>query len=231
MTSSNLRTITTIKGLCYTVALSLFMAAFVFAASSSSASQYAPSNAPVAQVTATVGDPSPPVDPVPSRTGVAQVSATVPVTGTAIPTAIATGTVAGTAIPTAIATGTVGGATAVATGTAEATGTVGGATAVATGTVAGSTAVATGTVAATSPTAEATMGADPTATTDMGGGMAEATPTTDMGGGTVGGVTGGTTPPGMPATGSGDNWLVLVLVALGALSLAAGLLVRAPQKK
>jgi hypothetical protein len=75
------------------------------------------------------------------------------------------------------------------------------------------------------------MGAAATATTDMGGGMAAASPTTDMGGGTVGGVTGGTTPPGMPATGNGDNWLVLLLVALGALSFAAGLLVRVPQKK
>jgi hypothetical protein len=35
----------------------------------------------------------------------------------------------------------------------------------------------------------------------------------------------------MPATGNSDNWLVLLLVAFGAISLATGLLVRAPQKK
>jgi len=235
MTSSNLRVITTLKGLFFTVALSLFMAAFVFASSSSAASQYVPAKAPVAQVSATAGDPSPPVDPVPSQTGAAQVSVTVPAATGTVPAAtgtvpVATGTVAATGtVP--VATGTVAGSTAVATGT------VGGGTAVATGTVAGSTAVATGTTAATSPTAEATMGVAATATTDLGGGGvgggAAASPTTDLsGGGAVGGATGGgTTAPGMPATGNGDNWLVLLLVALGALSLAAGLLVRVPQKK
>jgi hypothetical protein len=51
-------------------------------------------------------------------------------------------------------------------------------------------------------------------------------------GGDVGGVTGGgTTAPGMPATGGADNWLALILLALGAASLAAGILVRTPQKK
>ncbi len=85
MTSSNLRVITTIKGLCFTVAFSLFVAAFVFAASSSSASQYAPLNAPVAQVTATAGDPSPPVDPVPSQTKAgAQGTVTAGATGTGL---------------------------------------------------------------------------------------------------------------------------------------------------
>lgn len=76
------------------------------------------------------------------------------------------------------------------------------------------------------------MGVAATATTDLGGGMAEATPTTMTGGGDVGGAAGGgTVTPGMPATGGADNSLALLLLALSAISLIAGVLVRAPARK
>ncbi len=149
-------------------------------------------------------------------TPIASPSITVGATGTvdATVTVAATGTVVATG--TVGATGTVvATSTAVVTGTVAATGTAG-----ATGTV-GTTAVAT--TAAASPTVEATA-------TLMGGGVVEVSPTAIPG--DVGGAAGGgTVTPGMPATGSADNSLALLLLALSAISLIAGVLVRVPQRK